>query len=357
MKIVITTGGTGGHIFPALQMASVLKERGHEVVFIGSFALAEEKVRAQGFEATVIRAQGLTQRSLGGILKFTASMTKAIGQSLKALKKARPDKVVGFGGYGSLAVVLAARLLNIPTMIHEQNVVPGKANRLMMKMVQKVAISFQETRNHVNSDKVVWTGCPCHQGRPMESRENLLKKFSLDPQRKTILVLGGSQGSQKLNEVFFEMISSWEQSFPAIQAIHMTGKKEYSLYAYRYQDAAVPVKVMDFISPIEEAYVVADLVIARSGAATVSELGFFAIPTIFIPYPLADGHQKYNAEVLSKLGLASIIEQKDLTADGLKLALNIVLSSDFNKEAWQRKNADFFKLSPALELACAVENL
>ncbi len=355
MRIVVATGGTGGHIFPALQTACVLRDHGHKIIFIGSLGLGEEKVKAQGFQARVISARGLTDRSLIGVLTFGFSMLQAIAQSMQALKQEKPDKVIGFGGYGSFAIVLAAQFLNIPTMIHEQNVIPGKANRFLAGLVKKVAISFSETRNYLNPKKTIWTGCPCHQGQPLESREVLLKKFSLDPARKTILVLGGSQGSQRLNEVFFEMMSSYKEQ--GLQAIHMTGKKEYSLYVDKYRNFSLPVKVFEFISPIEEAYAISDVVIARAGAATVSELGFFAIPSIFVPYPLADGHQKHNAQVLCELGLAQMVEQKDLTKDSLKNALHIFLSSDFDRKSWALKTKESFKDFPAQELARALEGL
>ena len=176
-----------------------------------------------------------------------------------------------------------------------------------------------------------------------------MKKFSLDPERKTILVLGGSQGSQKLNEVFFDMISSWGRDVP-IQAIHMTGTRDYSLYAAKYKDRFLPVKAYEFIDPIEEVYGMTDVVIARAGAATVSELGFFALPCVLVPYPLADGHQKYNANVLLEAGLAKIIEQKDLTTDCLTSTVRFML-----EEKKERK--PLFTNNPAYELALAVENL
>ncbi|MBI3602280.1 MAG: undecaprenyldiphospho-muramoylpentapeptide beta-N-acetylglucosaminyltransferase [Candidatus Omnitrophica bacterium] len=349
MRIVIATGGTGGHIFPALQTACVLRDRGHEVIFAGVLALSEEKVKAQGFKTIVIKARGLTNRSLTGLLQFSFFMLQAIGSAIQALGQTQPDKVIGFGGYGSFAVVLAARLLHIPTMIHEQNMVPGKANRLLAKVVKKVAISFLETQNYLNPHKIVLTGCPCHQQRSLESRENLLQKFSLEADRATILLLGGSQGSQKLNEVFFAMMSSGGQHRP-VQAIHMTGAKEYLLYTTKYQNSSLPVKVFEFISPIEEAYAIADVVIARAGAATVWELGFFAKPSILVPYPLADGHQKYNAQLLVRGGLAQMIEQKDLTADILKKAVQSLLETKFDRQA-------LFSNHPDQELALAVENL
>ena len=349
MKIVVATGGTGGHIFPALQAACVLRDRGHEVIFAGALGLVEEKIKAEGFRAIPIKAGGLTRKSLTGLADFSFLMLKAIRRSIEVLKQTQPDKVIGFGGYGSFPIVLSARLFNIPTMIHEQNVMPGKANRLLAKLVKKVAISFLETQNYLNPDKTVLTGCPCHHQSPSQSRENLFRKFSLKTDRPTILVLGGSQGSHKINEVFFDMIASWGKNVP-VQAIHMTGTKDYSFYAIKYKDGFLPVKEFEFIDPIEEAYGIADVVIARAGAATVSELGFFALPCILVPYPLADGHQKYNADVLVKAGLAKMIEQKDLTVEGLTSTVRSLLGE-------KKEHKPLFTNNPAHELALAVESL
>ncbi|MEI7998800.1 MAG: undecaprenyldiphospho-muramoylpentapeptide beta-N-acetylglucosaminyltransferase [Candidatus Omnitrophota bacterium] len=356
MKIIVATGGTGGHIFPALQTADVLRKRGHEVVFMGVLGLGEEKVKAQGYETILIHAKGWSNRSIIGLLGFSFLMVQAVVQAILILNRAKADKVIGFGGYGSFAVVLAARVLNIPTMIHEQNVFPGKANRFLSGLVKKIAISFEGAKEYLNSQKVILTGCPCHQGKPTASREDLFKKYSLDLNRKTILVLGGSQGSQKLNEIIFEMISSFGNQ-SSLQVIHMTGAKEYSLYAQRYQERGLPVKVYKFISPIEEVYAVADIVISRAGAATVSELGFFALPCVLVPYPLADGHQKYNAQVLEKEGLAKIIEQKDLTSLVLKDSIETLLQANFDREAWRERTKDLFHQQPAENLATALESL
>lgn len=348
MKVIVATGGTGGHIFPALETAAVLRQRGHEVMVAGVLGPSEEKINSLGFATLPVQAKGLTNRSLLGLWKFSTLMCTAVVQALQNLKQTQPDKVIGFGGYGSFAFVLAARLLNIPVMIHEQNVIPGKANRLLAWLVPKVAISFTKTQNYLNPKKVVFTGCPCHCHRPLESKESLLKKFSLASDRPTILLLGGSQGSQKLNEVFFEMLSNWQP--PPVQAIHMTGAKDYSEYVAKYHKSSLPVKVFEFIRPIEEAYAISDLVIARAGAATVSELGFFAIPSILVPYPLARGHQKYNAEVLADAGLAQIIEQKNLTSQSLKDTVRHLLTSGQQRQP-------IFNNDPAQALAVAVENL
>lgn len=347
MKIIVATGGTGGHIFPALETAICLRRRGHEVIVAGALGLSEEKIKLLGFTTLPVKAKGLTGRSPADLWNFFTLMGTAIGQAWRNLKQVKPDKVLGFGGYGSFAFVLAARALNIPVMIHEQNVVPGKANRLLAWLVPKVAISFSKTKNYLPTLKVVLTGCPCHCHGLRDSRESLLKKFLLENTRRTILLLGGSQGSQKLNEVFFEMVSKWQG--PPIQALHMTGIKDCAAYKAKYRNVSLPVSIFEFIHPVEEAYAMADIVVARAGAATVWELGFFGIPSILVPYPLAGGHQKYNAQVLVEAGTAKMIEQQDLTSQNLKDAVLSLLTSG------QRK--PIFHHNPAQALALAVENL
>ncbi len=354
MKIIVSTGGSGGHIFPGLKTAQVLRSKGHEVIFVGSLGLGYENIKAQGFKAINIHAQGLPNKSLKGFLNFVLIMMKALSEARNVLLEEKPDKVIGFGGYGSFAVVVAAAILRIPVMIHEQNVVPGKANRLLSKFVKKLAISFQETSKYFDSKKTIWTGCPCQNNPSSKSKDVLLQQFALAQNKKTILVLGGSQGSQKINEVFFNIMSSLEAN-DSLQAIHMTGKKDYPVYEFAYKQKGVSVKVLEFISPIEEAYAIADLVIARAGAVTVSELGFFLIPSILIPYPLADGHQKYNAEVLSSCGLSKVIEQKDLSVDVLRKEIESTLLQ--SKATNNNQVKERFKDNSALELAIAVENL
>lgn len=356
MRIVISTGGTGGHIFPALQTALALRNRSHDVIFVGALGVGQEKVKSQGFDVVNIPAQGFTKKSIAGVVSLSIVTLQAIFKANSILKELRPNKVIGFGGYGSFAVVLAAWILKIPVMIHEQNVFPGKANRLLAKLVKKVAISFKDTQKYLPEEKTVWTGCPCLKDKSAESKEVLYQKFKLDSAKKTVLVLGGSQGSQRINAVVFEMISAMRDS-SAVQFILMTGKKEFPEYLAKYKNVSVTVRVFDFISPIQEVYAISDLVIARSGAATVSELGHFVLPSILIPYPLADAHQKYNAQALFDVGLAQIIEQSVLTADLLQLNLESMLGSGFDQQQFKIRLKNVFKDDPALELALTVENL
>jgi len=353
MKVLIATGGTGGHIFPAIETAKALRVRGHHVSFAGVLGGNEEKIKALDFPVFALSAKGLNDRSFLGWLRFGKIMSKAIFRAFGVIRRNAPDKIIGFGGYGSFPVVMAGFLMRRPVLIHEQNVVPGKANALMATMVKKVAISFEASRRYLNPEKVVWTGCPCrHSAIP--SKKESLKVFGLADERKTILLIGGSQGSHKLNEIFSDLMKDFAADF---QAIHMTGAKDFSTYEQRYKTQALPVKAYAFIDDMPAAYAAADIIIARSGAATISELGLLGLPAVLVPYPFAGNHQKYNAEVLAQKGAAVIIEQKDLTKASLKEAVSRLLFENWTKEDILKKTKGLFQTDAALQLALVTEGL
>jgi len=354
MNVLIATGGTGGHIFPAIQTAKALRVRGHTVTFAGVLGRSEDKIRALEFPLYDLAAHGLDDRSFKGWLKFVTTMSGAVFRSFDVVRKSAPDKIIGFGSYGAFPVVMAGILLRRPTMIHEQNVLPGRANVLLAKFVKKVAISFEASRKYFSRTKTVWTGCPCH-GSVGLSQPEARSRFNLVPDKKTLLLLGGSQGSQKLNEVFYQLM----ESLPAVnfQAIHMTGPKEYALYQERYTKTNLSVVVYAFIDDISQAYAAADVVIARAGAATVTELGLLGLAAILVPYPFAGNHQKYNADVLAACGAAIVIEQKNLTKDSLQEAVSRLLRSDTSRRALQTKASGLLQEDAARQLALVVEGL
>jgi UDP-N-acetylglucosamine--N-acetylmuramyl-(pentapeptide) pyrophosphoryl-undecaprenol N-acetylglucosamine transferase len=233
-------------------------------------------------------------------------------------------------------------------------VLPGRANALLAKIVKKVAISFEGSRKYLDPSKVVWTGCPCHHSA-VPSRSEGLSAFGLEENKKTIVLLGGSQGSHRLNEIFFELMK--DLSTANFQAIHMTGLKDFSLYDARYREANLPVKAYSFINNISQAYAAADLIIARAGAATISELGLLGLAAVLVPYPFAGNHQKYNADVLARVGAAIIVEQKDLTKSSLKEAVTHMVFSNFSREDIMKKTKGSFQTDAALQLALVTEGL
>ena len=350
MKIVLATGGSGGHIFPALKTAEQLKREGHEVFFVGALSSAEERLRHSGFKCFMLEVQGYSLKSLP---RFVVLMLKAISESKKIIRSLNPDVVVGFGSYSSFPVLFVANMAGIPTMIHEQNVIPGKANRLSARFVNQIAVSFDETRKAFPNRKVVWTGCPCHGDRPNVPKEDILKSFGLHDNRLTILVLGGSQGSRYLNEVFFESIPYLGN----IQAIHATGKSDEPIYAQKYSSSGIPHHVCAFLDPIEQAYAVADVVIGRAGAATVCELAAFGLASVLIPYPFAHSHQAANARILENAGVAVVIDQKEMNRQKLIDAVKRITTEGLTPAAVHKRLEGFFIKNPTEQLAKAIVSM
>ena len=332
MRIFIAAGGSGGHIFPALEAARELKKNHHEVIFFTTPGLGFKKIEEAGFPVFVVSAKGVPFNSIEKFFVSVFFMMKALRESFFFLRHFRPDVVVGFGGYGAFPLVLTARILRCPALIHEQNVIPGRANLLLSKFVNKVAVSFEKSRRYFRPQKILLTGCPCRASLGQRlPKEEIAKKFQLSAKIPTILVFGGSQGSRRINEEFLKAARLLKEKI-AFQTIHVTGESDYSFVKKEYDALKVLSYVSSFLDDMSEAYGAADVVISRAGAVTVSELVIFAIPCILIPYPFAGGHQKENAQVLFKAGLAKIVEDKDLSADRLQKEIEILLIDKHDKE-------------------------
>jgi len=321
MKVLIATGGSAGHIFPALAAAREFRTQGHDVALAGVFRDLNEYVRKENFEFTELSARGLNTRSLISAAISSIYMLKSLRESGIILKQISPDAVLGFGGYGAFPVVSTAVFSGIPTMIHEQNVRPGRANRLLSGWVSKIAISFDDSRPHFPKQKTVDTGYPVYRlDASVLTKAEAAAVFGLPSDRFTILVLGGSQGSQFINQCFLKTLTELKAKFP-VGVIHISGHKDYPDVANAHRDQGYPFYVMPFGDNMAAAYQAADLVIARSGAGTVTEIAAFGLNAILIPYPHAQAHQRDNAQVLVRSERACMIEQKDLTVEGLTLAI------------------------------------
>lgn len=292
---------------------------------MGSFGQSCERMAGIGFPYEELGAKGMIFSVRKGAFGPVVAMMRAVGQAYRSLKAFRPNAVLGFGGYGAFPVVFSAVLLNLPAMIHEQNVIPGKANAVLARWVRKVAISFEKSKSYFNPAKTVFTGCPCHLPDGKTDRAAARRAFHLHENKTTILVFGGSQGSRRINEVFLEAIRELKGEMEA-QVIHISGKDGYQDLREQYHKLGIPFALFEFLDKMEEAYRAADVVVARSGAVTVGEIAGFRLPAIFIPYPHADGHQKANASVLCDRKLARLIEDKELTTSSLSKAIKEMLA-------------------------------
>lgn len=323
MRVLIVTGSSGGHIFPALALIDSLKDSCGEVLLV----LPEKSKNSFNL---IISAQvkyipaadlglNLNSRNIRGAYLFLLG----VWESLRIVIKFKPDVVVGFGSLNTVALIFWAWLFRIKTIIHEQNVIPGRANRLLAKLVDRVAVSFSRTNNYLNisSEKIVLTGNPLGKDMIRINRELALDYFKFNQGKFNILITGGSQGSHKLNSVCFEAISASKRK-DDLQVIHISGAGDFSTLKERYAALSLTCKVFDFSFAMQYAYSVADLVICRSGATTLAELQRFAIPAILIPYPFAYAHQEANARVLEDLKAALVINDEELTAEKLTLLLD-----------------------------------
>ncbi len=356
MKVLIATGGTGGHIFPALKLARLLRDHGHEVMFAGVLGIAEDQILSAGFDLINIKAKGFNPRSLIGMIKFVWLMTGAIIRSVGIIHQVRPDKVIGFGGYGSFPIIMAGWFCRCRMMIHEQNVYPGKANRLMGRFVQQVAVSFRDSARFFDAAKIIHTGCPCHVTSQLPNQQDARAKFDLDRFKWTVLILGGSQGSHKINEVFYEWMKVQGKE-RTCQAIHMTGKQDYAKFHQLYIDQHLPVNACAFISNMIDAYAAADVVIARAGASSITEIGLLGRPAVIVPYPFAGGHQRYNAKVLADLGTAIVIEQDEFTTATLDEALRKIVNRHQTTAMLQEQVDGVLFMDADQRLAKALESL
>lgn len=331
MKIVMATGGSGGHIFPALAVAAELTKGNHEIIFAGSLGAAAEKIKKAGYEVKNIYARGFSLKPAWSFFTSFFFLVKATWRSFLLLRSLAPDAVVGFGGYGGFPVVWAAAQLRYPTIIHEQNVIAGRANRLLGKFVNKVALSFEESRRYFPSQKIVLTGCPCREDNLTLSRQEIFAKFNLAEDRLTILVFGGSHGSRRINEEFIKTIPLLKNDIN-FQVIHLTGGKDFDKLKEEYRRLDVRNYLFRFLEKMEEAYTIADVAICRAGAMTVFEIAKFQLPAILIPYPFAGAHQRENARLAVGKGLAGMIEERDLTTQRLRDEILRITRDKFSRE-------------------------
>ena len=355
-RILIATGGTGGHIYPAMVTADELCRRGWDVSFAGNFASSGGILAARGFKYFNIFSRGFVSKNLWQ--KFLASiyLVKAFFSCAGIILRIKPAVILGFGGYSSFPCVIAGKLWNIPSMIHEQNVCPGEANKALARVVKKVAISFRDSAKDFPTGKTVLTGCPMRSMRSGHSRGQILKQFGLQENRKTVLVFGGSQGSRAINDC---AVSCFEKSciLMPYQVIHLSGKSGFSELAQRYERLSFPSFVAAYLDHIEDAYAVSDCVIGRSGAGTVTELGLLGIPSILIPYPYAKSHQEANAQVLVRQMAAEIIHEKDLNPSLLGDKIFIALTNAASRKALRLKLAEEIVSNAVSRLADEVECL
>ncbi len=319
-KVLIAAGGSGGHIFPAIALGRSLKRlnKDLQIMYVGSDkALDKRMFEKEGARFTTLSANKLPYKISFGIIIVSFRLLADIFRAFYIMFSFRPDVAVGFGGYVSFPVIFSARILRIRTMVHEQNVLPGRANKILFRLADKIALSFKDTEKTLGRDpeKAVFTGNPVRSEISASDRKSGNKLLALESGRFTILVIGGSQGAAFLNRTFVSSLSAIDpQARGAIQVIHITGVKDYEWALKAYKELRIDHRVHSFIDRIEEAYGAADLIVTRSGASAIFELALMRKPMVLIPYQYALSHQLDNARVFERNGAAVVVEEKDLNS-------------------------------------------
>ncbi len=323
IRILFTGGGTGGHLFPAVATAQAFKEKfpGCSIFFVGTKRKVDERsLAAYGFEFENIRCYGLKGKNPIELLKALCILPLSYVQALKIIRGFRPDIIVGVGGYVTGPVVAAGKSLGIPSVIHEQNSVPGLANRKLGQLVDRVCLSLPDSGDAFPAEKIVYTGNPV--------RKNILELAAFVPPehtgKKTILVLGGSQGAHGVNRLVIEALTSLSgQVLSGIRVIHQTGEADVEMVEKAYKTKDIEAEVRPFFKQMHDVYGQADLLVSRAGATTLSELAVLGKPALLVPYPFAaDNHQEKNSDYYVAGGGARKYNEKEVT--GKELASEIV---------------------------------
>jgi len=321
MKIAIAGGGTGGHLFPALAVGEVLRERGHDVlIFISEKEIDALAIQGRDdFRFEKLPSIGMPRIFSFAIFGFLSRFITSLGACRRIFAEFKPDVVLGMGGFTSTAPILAGKQRRVPTFIHESNAIPGKANRLNARLADVVLLGFKECRSFFSRARCEVTGTPIRRSLMKRlSREKALAEFGLEPGTPTILIMGGSQGARGVNEAARDAAAD----FVGLQVIHLAGSSDAPALEAAYRAANVRAHVAPFCHRMEVAYSAADLAVARSGAASLAELSHFALPSILIPLPTsADNHQQLNAEIFARAGAA------DLLKGGLAAAIHKLIQN------------------------------
>jgi UDP-N-acetylglucosamine--N-acetylmuramyl-(pentapeptide) pyrophosphoryl-undecaprenol N-acetylglucosamine transferase len=316
VRLIITGGGTGGHLFPGIAVAREMSrrcEKGKSLFVTGRRRMESDILSRAGYQQTFIAVEGIKGRGWKKGLMVLVKLPWSFFQALRVIRRFSPHLVLGVGGYSAGPVCLAAKMMGIPCAIHEQNSFPGLTNRLLCRVVDRVFISFEESAKHFGAGALFVTGNPVRRELLMggDAHREESKRF-------TILVTGGSQGAHAINEAFVEALRVLRERGRDVYSIHQTGEADRKWVADSYEKMELPGEVIPFIQDMAFAYRRTDMVVSRAGASTISELAAMGKPSILIPYPhAANNHQETNARILADKGGAEMILQKDLTGKGL----------------------------------------
>lgn len=330
MKFAIACGGTGGHLFPGLAVAEVLRAEGHEVLlFVSEKQVDERALQGHPDLARVkLPSIGLPSPLSPAMVTFLLRLRESLRRCGKNFGDSPPDAVLGMGGFTSIAPLIAAWRRGIPAYLHESNAIPGKANRLAARFCRAVLLGFGECAPHFPKRVTRVTGTPIRSELVggVLTREQAAAKLGLDPAKLTLLVMGGSQGASGINALMAQAAKHLTPS--GVQVVHLAGSRDAETVRAAYQQAGINAAVLDFCDRMQEVYPVADAVVSRSGAASLGEIAWFALPSLLVPFPhAAEDHQSLNAAIFERVGAARVLPESGSSPEVFAAALRSMLES------------------------------
>lgn len=333
MRIIVTGGGTGGHIYPALAFINHLKtiEPESDVLYVGTERGLESKiVPAAGIDFKTVDVQGFRRSFSFSNFKTLYKFLKSTSDAKKIIKDFEPDVVIGTGGYVAGPVLYAAAKLKIPTLVHEQNSIPGITNKFLSKYVDKVAVAFEAAKPYFPREKTVFTGNPrAQEVASLEATDILETEYELKKDKKTVVIFGGSRGAQTINEAVKAALPKFAEK--DYQLVYASGQiyydEDYAEFA-KYKESA-NIAIRPYISNMLEVLASSDLILCRAGATTIAEITALGLPTIFVPSPnVTADHQTKNAQALVDIGAAKMIRDAELTAEKMLESISEIFSDE-----------------------------
>lgn len=361
MRIIISGGGTGGHIYPALAIVTELERLvdSAEVLFVGTEAgLEADIVPKAGYKMKTIAVGGLERQISWRNVQTLLKTVKGFWQSRAIIQEFRPDIVIGTGGYVCGPILLMAALLKIPTLIQEQNAIPGITNKLLARFVDKVAVGYAEAIPRFPvTGKVVVTGNPIRSDVMAISREQGQTELGLKPDKLTLLISGGSRGAQSIN-LATVTVAKELAGRPGIQLLHVTGQSDYNNIVGLYNQNGIEpekngnISIKPYLYNMPHALAAADLAVFRAGAIGLAELTARGVPAILVPYPYAaENHQEHNARALETNGAALVIRDADLTGSVLLTAIESIVTDSPRRQAMARASKNMGRPDAATRIA------
>ncbi|MDO5715140.1 MAG: undecaprenyldiphospho-muramoylpentapeptide beta-N-acetylglucosaminyltransferase [Tissierellia bacterium] len=331
MKYILSGGGTGGHIYPALAIANEIKEQDPEakILYVGKAnSLEEELAIKEGYSFAPIHISGLPRRKINKDTVITAfNLLRGLMECGKIIKEFKPDIVIGTGGYVCAPIVLKAQQKGIKTIIQEQNAYPGKTNRILSKKADLIALNFQEAKQYFNNDKIIFTGNPIRKDFQDINIEKARKELNLKKDQRLVFSFGGSGGQESTNQAILEMIQAHEK-FP-FHLVHVTGKNHYKKFMEQVKILPEHVKIYDYSYEVPKYLMAADLIIASSSAMTLAEISAIGKASILIPKSYTAGdHQVHNANSYRNILASKVILEDYLTGEVLFDEINHLLKDD-----------------------------